>query len=686
MPYHNSGPGPVPGEDDHPLDPVVVRRMESVARVLAYAVAGLGALVLVSWWFGIEGIQSFGSGLATMKANAAAAFLCVGLGLGVSNRPHVSRTLGAVAALIGGVSVLQHVTGFGFGIDQLLATDTSERHGLMSPATAAGALSGGLGVVLRDVPFFGSRFYWSEWFGRGCGVLGLLGGLGYAYDVPTLYSMGLFSSMSLPTTLSLLAIAMSMLAGRPHQGVSSLFAADDSGGRLARRMLPAVLFVPALFGWLRVWSERAYHVPAPFGVAMVITSTILVIGAMLWWTASSLRNADAEKRAAEASVKRTEAQLLQAQKMDAVARLAGGIAHDFNNLLSVILSYSQMIIADLPDDDEVRADVEEIERAATRAEALTRQLLMFSRQEVFEPKDVDLNLIVSDMKKMLSRLIGENIQLETVCAEDLGLVRADAGGLEQALMNLIVNARDAMPDGGRILVETANVELDSTYAEEHHAVVPGPYVMVAITDEGGGMDAATQQHIFDPFFTTKPKGKGTGLGLSTTFGVIKQNGGTIWLYSEVGAGTTFKIYLPRVESSGPARQTVVEPTRSLLGTETILLVEDEAQVRAVASRILTECGYEVLVAADGVEAQRIADDYVGLIDLLITDVVMPGANGPQVAKRVQAKRPDTKVMFISGYTDEAAIRNGLVETGAVFLQKPLTPTGLARRVREVLDQ
>ncbi len=381
-----------------------------------------------------------------------------------------------------------------------------------------------------------------------------------------------------------------------------------------------------------------------------------------------------------------ELQLRQAQKMEAVGRLAGGIAHDFNNILTAITGYAGLLLEDLAGDDARRADVDEIRRAAERAAALTRQLLAFSRQQVLAPRVLDLNELVTNLDKMLRRLIGEDMELVTVPAPDLGAIRADPGQLEQVLVNLVVNARDAMPEGGRLTIETANVTLDEEYARLHAPAVPGRYVLLAVSDTGMGMDPETRSHIFEPFYTTKEKGKGTGLGLATVYGIVKQSGGFVWVYSEPGQGATFKIYLPRVDEPAQPLEPLATATTSLRGTETVLLVEDEVTVRAVAREMLERQGYTVLEATGAEAAMALAEAHRGPIHLLLTDVVMPGSSGRALADRLTALRPELRVLFMSGYTDEAVVRHGILERGVAYLQKPFAPEGLARRVREVIDR
>jgi two-component system cell cycle sensor histidine kinase/response regulator CckA len=396
------------------------------------------------------------------------------------------------------------------------------------------------------------------------------------------------------------------------------------------------------------------------------------------------RESERALRVSEKGRRESEGQLRQAQKMEAVGRLAGGVAHDFNNVLSVILSYGELMYSELKPGDPMREDVDEIRKAAKRAADITRQLLMFSRQQVLEPRILDLNEVLLGMSRMVRRLLGEDVELVLMTAPTLGHVRVDRGSIEQVVMNLVMNARDAMPTGGKLTMQTADVDLDERYARAHLGMNPGPHVMLALIDTGTGMDKATQARIFEPFFTTKGKDKGTGLGLPTAFGIVQQSGGSLRVYSELGKGTTFKIYLPR--ELGPLEST---PPRSdpatLLGSETILLVEDEDQVRAVARGILRSHGYEVIEARHGEEALTLAARYGGTIQLLLSDVVMPQMSGPDLAERITLTRPEIKVLFMSGYTDDSIIHHGVLRADVAFLQKPITPDVLTRKVRAVLD-
>ncbi len=382
--------------------------------------------------------------------------------------------------------------------------------------------------------------------------------------------------------------------------------------------------------------------------------------------------------------KQLEEQLRQSQKMDAVGQLAGGIAHDFNNLLTAISGYSELTLRRLKADDPLRHNLEEIKKAGDRAASLTRQLLAFSRKQVLQPKVLNLNSIVSNVENMLGRLIGENIELRTSLSPDLGSVKADPGQIEQVLLNLAVNSRDAMVEGGKLMIETANVYLDEEYARQHIAVEPGHFVLLAVSDDGIGMDEEIRTRIFEPFFTTKAVGKGTGLGLSTVYGIVKQSGGSIWVYSEAGIGTTFKIYLPRVDTPVENYRRPEDWMGDLSGTGTILLAEDEELVRNLTSEVLQLYGYSVLEASGGREALQICERYADSIDLLITDVVMPEMSGRELADRLKQLRPDVKVLFMSGYTDNAIVHQGVLDAGANFIQKPFAPEVLANKVREIL--
>jgi PAS domain S-box-containing protein len=376
-------------------------------------------------------------------------------------------------------------------------------------------------------------------------------------------------------------------------------------------------------------------------------------------------------------------QLHHSQRLEAIGQLSGGVAHDFNNLLTVIMGRGQLLLFRL-EDEGLRREFELIRRTAKQASSLTRQLLAFSRREVLSPRPADLNEVVNSMEKMLQRLIGEHIELVTDLDSNLDEVKVDAGEVEQIIMNLAINARDAMPGGGKLIIETSNSYLGEEYAQSHSSVKPGSYVRLSVSDTGCGMDAETQSRVFEPFFTTKEVGKGTGLGMAMVYGILKANGGNIWVYSEPDVGTTFKIYIPRLEGARSSDQAAVV-SEMVEGSETVLLVEDEETLRAMAEEVLQNCGYTVLSAANGREALSHCEEHTGTIDLLVTDVVMPGMNGGELARCLLELRPTMKVFYMSGYTDNTLLASGVLRSENTILQKPFTPAELSRTVRDVID-
>jgi PAS domain S-box-containing protein len=401
---------------------------------------------------------------------------------------------------------------------------------------------------------------------------------------------------------------------------------------------------------------------------------------------ASAEQASADRVRIEQTLRQTEEQLRQSQKMEAIGTLAGSVAHDFNNLLSVIVSYADLLLHEVGDPSPLRADLEQIARAGHRAGDLTRQLLAFSRQQVLQPKVVNFNDAIANMAKMLRRLIGEDIELNVLPGRGSGTVFVDPTQIEQVVLNLVLNARDAMPRGGKLTIESGDVDLDQSYAKQHLSVEPGPYVMLSVSDTGSGMDRDTQKRIFEPFFTTKERGKGTGLGLSTVFGIVKQSGGNIWVYSEPNEGTTFKIYLPRAEGREQFQERFTVAPETLRGSETVLLTEDDEQVRGLANAILSKHGYHVIEAPTGGDALLICEQYEGAIHLLLTDVVMPRIGGRQLWERLAPLRPGMKVLFMSGYTDDAIIHHGVLSSEFAFVQKPLMPAMLLTKLRSVLDE
>jgi PAS domain S-box-containing protein len=380
-----------------------------------------------------------------------------------------------------------------------------------------------------------------------------------------------------------------------------------------------------------------------------------------------------------------EAQFLQAQKMEAVGQLAGGVAHDFNNLLTAILGYCELLLADIGQSDPRRADIAEIQKAGTRAAGLTRQLLAFSRKQIIEPTLVDLNVVIGDIRGMLQRLIGEDIKVAVRLRPQLAPVKADRGQVEQIVMNLAVNARDAMPGGGTLTIETANVELDDHYATMHSGVTPGGYVMLTVSDTGTGITPQVQARLFEPFFTTKEPGMGTGLGLATVYGIVKRTGGSVNVYSEVGKGTSFRVYIPRAGAAEMLEDAPAPVPLPRAGTQTVLVVEDEDGLRELAKRLLERQGYTVLAASDADQALQLFDQNPA-IDVLLTDVVMPGTSGPELTRALAERRPGLKVIYMSGYTENAIVHHGVLKPGVAFIHKPFTSDTLSRKIREVLDR
>lgn len=391
------------------------------------------------------------------------------------------------------------------------------------------------------------------------------------------------------------------------------------------------------------------------------------------------------RKRADAALREMEEQLRQAQKMEAIGQLAAGVAHDFNNLLTIINGYSELLILSLPRDDPSRTLLDEIRSAGERSATLTRQLLVFSRKQVVAPRVLDLNEVVADAEKLLRRLIGEDVRLIVSLAAGLGAVTADPGHIEQVLLNLAINAPDAMPRGGNLTIETQNPDLDDGYARMHAGVQPGPYVLLVVSDTGCGMTPEVMARIFEPFFTTKGPGKGTGLGLATVFGIVKQADGTIEVSSQPGVGTTFKVYLPTTNNPAASGKSLSGIQSAAHGTETVLLVEDEVGVRALTRHVLAGCGYTVIEAANGEEALRIAAKHPTPFHLLVTDVVMPGMGGRELVEHLRTRHPNTKVLYLSGYTDDAVVTHGVLRAEVHFLQKPFSTFALAHKVREVLD-
>jgi NO-binding membrane sensor protein with MHYT domain/nitrogen-specific signal transduction histidine kinase/CheY-like chemotaxis protein len=519
-----------------------------------------------------------------------------------------------------------------------------------------------------------------------------LGALSMGPAIAGMHYIGM-AALNVPATLHwdygivVASVAVAVAASFAGLGLAYRLRADDGARIIAQRAAAAVIMGVAIAG-MHYTGMAAVHFTTPgrtgAGTGGLLATGDLAVGVgvgALVILALSLLGSAADlwvRRRDETSERRQ-----QSQRLEAIGQLAGGIAHDFNNLLTAILGNVAFVLEATPKTDPRYEDVLEIERAATRAAELTRQLLAFGRKQILRPTTLDLNAVLAYILRMLNRLVGEHIEIALRPAPALGLVLADMAQLEQVIVNLVVNARDAMPDGGKLIIETRNVALDQHFTKQH-GVAAGPYVLMAFTDTGVGMDPATQARIFEPFFTTKPRGQGTGLGLATVYGIIKQSGGTVSVYSEPNRGSTFKLYLPQVSEAAREGGEAPAPFAATVGSGTVLLVEDEEIVRSLAARVLKASGYRVLVAGNPAEAERASAEHAGPIDLLLTDVIMPGTTGPKLAAELAAARPGMRVLYMSGFTENAIVHHGVLAPETQFIHKPFTPASLAAKVGEVL--
>jgi PAS domain S-box-containing protein len=790
------------------------------AAALAAVVVGAG--VLAGWFFGLEFLKRIAPGLVAMNPATAAAFILAGASLALFLQPPhgkdqksralilTARLCALVVALIGLAKLADILYDCDLNVDQWLfaskLSDDLRFPNRMAPNTAFSFLLLGSALLFVDVKNRSARF-WSEFSVVLVGLGSLLAVLAYAYDIQSFYGLSAFIPMALPTAITFSVLAFAFLLSHTDSGLLAILAGDSgAGGTMARRLLPAAVLVPAVFGWLALKGEEVGIYHGTFGDAVEAVGDIFIFAFLVCWSAQSLFNADLGRKKAEKALresqglyhslveqlpaniyrkdaegrfvfvnsrfcrskgrtaeeilgqtasaidskemteqvtnehelimrtgesvekeesypqpdgtvqylqilkspvfaadgkiigtqgiqfditgrKRMEEQLFQSQKMETVGKLAGGVAHEFNSILTAIICQSELLLEDLPAGSPLAENATEIRSAAERAAVLTRQLLAYGRKQFLQPEILDLNAVLAGLASALRHLLGPGADVRLAPAAGLKAVKADAGQLEQVIMNLAMNARDAMPNGGKLTLETAAATLDEEYVSRYPELKAGKYVMLAITDTGMGMSEEVKARVFEPFFTTKDVGQGTGLGLSTCYGILKQSGGHISVYSEPGRGTTFKIYLPQVEplAKNPL-QRLASPDLPR-GTETILLVEDDPALREMAATLLRRLGYTVLAAANGVEALSLSHQPdTGRIDLLFTDVVMPHMSGKELADRVRALSPHTRILFTSGYTENTIVQQGGLNQGVAFLQKPFTPSVLARKVREVLDQ
>jgi signal transduction histidine kinase/ActR/RegA family two-component response regulator len=693
----------------------------------------VGLAALAGWQFDQPLLKSLVPGRVAMNPVTALCFILAGLSLVLRREPlspaarSASMALAGAVALVGSVKIAELLFHADLGLDRILFRSKLEAYvppNRMAPNTAFNFLCAGLALALIDVGA-ASRRRPTKCLALVPHLFSFLGLIGYFYDVRSFYGLTSYIPMAPNTVVAFLTLCTGIMVLYPDQGLTRVFTSEDLGGSLARRLFPVSVGALLFLGWLRLVGEGAALFDTHVGVSLQVFVSCVLIGTVIWTSAHSLSRVDGERRrAAEAlqlahdglerrveertaelvgantaleregaerkqaqeALRKSEEQLRQSQKMEAIGRLAGGVAHDFNNMLTAILGHSQLMRMRMAPDNPGYRDTEEIELAAQRAASLTRQLLAFSRQQVLEPRVLDLNTLISEMDRMLRRIIGADVDMLAAPAPSLGRVKADPGQIEQVLLNLVVNARDALPKGGKITIETANVDLDETYARSHAGARPGAYVLLAVSDTGCGIDPEIRARIFEPFFTTKETGKGTGLGLSTVYGIVKQSGGLIDVYSEVGHGTTFKVYLPRLE--GTVAEIAARPRPNVAaarGTETVLLVEDEDLVRAVIRQTLELHGYHVVEASDGNQALHALQSSSRAFDLIVTDVVMPRMSGLEFAERAARISDSVKVLLISGYTDRAIAHRGIQSPRTAYLQKPFPPDVLARKVREVLD-
>ena len=644
----------------------------------------LGLLVMVGWMTNSAFLLSVLPGKISMKPNTALGFLAVGLAIWFLTREELTRRTRIIAGSLAGfvvavglITLVQYAFHVELGVDQLLFPDPAQfpYPGRMAHISAVNFCLAGLALVLLSISE--KHSYWAQFLSLLTGLSSLLAIVGYVYGVPFRYGSIHYASMAPHTGIGFLILSAATLHCRPEQGLMKVVSSSCAGGWLSRRLIPIAVMFPVLLGALYVHNKFFLSDVRLALACLMITQTLLFV-VLVWVSALWLNRAELEKTSATEALKRSEKQLLQSQKLEAVGLLAGGVAHDFNNLLGVITGYSELLLEKLPASEPERLKVEQIRQAGQSAVTLTRQLLMFSRKQVSQPVVLDLNRVISNLNGMLRRLVKENIRMTLALGTGLNQTLADAGQIEQIVLNLVVNACDAMPEGGELRIATANVTLD-----DHPEAQPGQYVMLEVSDNGTGMDQGILDRIFEPFFTTKEVGKGTGLGLATVYGIVKQSRGFVTVDSKLGKGTSFRIYFPVTER----REVVLDADHHAAGFPaygtTVLVVEDAPPLRSLICEVLQAHGFEVLVATEGKEALRICEQHKGPIHLLLTDVIMPGISGASLAKQVRTRRGETKCLLMSGYSGEQ-IESDRLNPYMGFIAKPFVPADLLRKINDLL--
>lgn len=655
----------------------------TAVRGIGITLALLSLVVLAGWYFDVEVLKAVVPGLATMKPETAACFFLTAMALWLvapveaSRGRRVGRVLGMVVTAIGALTVLEYRLGWNSRLDALFfpfgnVSSAAPAALRMSEMTAIAFIFAGAAALTAT---FERAWRWTLGLAIAVGLVAVTALVAYVYDVEDLYAVVPYSTMALHTSLAFGAVAVGLALTTHRHGLIRLLCTDSLGGLTARWMLPVAIAVPFTFGLLRLSGVRRGWFPVDFGTALFAVFGMVTFAGLVWGYAAWIDRFEGHRR-------ELEGRLLRAQKLKAAGQVAVGVAHDFNNVLSVVTATVGLLQLD-HDEEPLRSDLRAIHDAADRATSLTRQLLTFGRQEVVRPRLVSLNEVVRGSERLLRRLVPEHVSLTFRLADGLGTTWLDPGQVDLILVNLLVNAAEANPDGGRVTVETRNTELDDSFSAEPNAYEPGSYVGLIVTDNGSGMDADTVQRIFEPFFSTKSSG--TGLGLATVHDIVTQNGGTIRVYSEPGHGTTFKIYFPRSDAEAqPLTAAAQLRPEALSGDETVLVVEDNDTVRTIVRRVLERHGYSVLTARHGINALEVDDAHPGPLHIMVTDVVMPEMGGPEVAARLERRHPEIRTVFMSGYADQTVLE--VLEDDVPFLEKPFTPVELLSVVRKTLDE